>query len=219
MTKTGVSPRNSVRLRSRATSGASTRPMEVHGKHRHARHPPGTTVGQERADQQHVDRQPGRAAHQRGHQDRRQPVAAVFDDARGHDAGHRAGHRGQQRNERFAAQPAARHQLVHQERRPGHVAAVFQHGDEGEQDHDLRQEHQHAADAFDDAVGKQAASAAPAAGPSQVARKPVLAAAMSSINGLAQVKIDWKTRTSRARKMRACPRRGASARGRGGRST
>src|SRR6185437_8003596 len=36
-------------------------------------------------------------------------------------------------------------------------AAIFQHCDEGEQDEDLRQEDEHAADAFDDAVGKQTA--------------------------------------------------------------
>ena len=50
-----------------------------------------------------------------------------------------------------------RHQLVHQERRPGHVAAVFEQRDEQEQDHDLRQEDEHPADAADHAVDQQAA--------------------------------------------------------------
>ena len=53
-------------------------------------------------------------------------------------------------------QAGARHHPVHQERRPGHVAEVLEQDDEEEQDHDLRQEHQHAADAGDDPVRQQA---------------------------------------------------------------
>ena len=49
-------------------------------------------------------------------------------------------------------QTRAAHDLVHQERRARHVAQVFEQQDEQEQDQDLRQEHQHAADAGDDAV-------------------------------------------------------------------
>ena len=44
------------------------------------------------------------------------------------------------------------HDAVHQEGRARHVAHVFQQQNEQEQDQDLRQEHDHAADAGDDAV-------------------------------------------------------------------
>ena len=49
-------------------------------------------------------------------------------------------------------QARAAHDLVHQERRPGHVAEVFQQDDEEEQDQDLRQEHQNTTDPGDHAV-------------------------------------------------------------------
>ena len=45
--------------------------------------------------------------------------------------------------------PDAAHQPVEQEGRARQVAAVLQQQDEEEQDQDLRQEHQHAADAGD----------------------------------------------------------------------
>ena len=47
------------------------------------------------------------------------------------------------------------HQLVHDKRRPGHVAAVLHQGNEQVQDHDVRQEHQYAADPGDHAVDQQ----------------------------------------------------------------
>jgi len=56
-----------------------------------------------------------------------------------------------------AVQAGRPHDLVHQEGGPGHVAGVLQHDDEEEQDQDLGQEDQHAADPGDDAVHHQAA--------------------------------------------------------------
>ena len=47
------------------------------------------------------------------------------------------------------------HELVHDEGRAGHVAAVLHQGDEQVQDHDVRQEHQDAAHAGDDAVHEE----------------------------------------------------------------
>ena len=52
-------------------------------------------------------------------------------------------------------QPGAAHDAVHQEGRARHVAEVFQQQDEQEQDEDLRQEHQNAADAGNHAVLKE----------------------------------------------------------------
>ena len=114
--------------------------------------PQTVAVGNERRDDQRIDRDARRAGHQRRDQDRGQPVALVVDHARRHDSGNRAGEARQQRNEGAAVQAGAAHDAVHQERRARHVAEVFQQQDEQEQDQDLRQEHQHAADAGDHAV-------------------------------------------------------------------
>ena len=113
---------------------------------------PDLPVGNERRDDQRIDRDARRAGHQRRHQDGGQPVALVVDHARRHDSGNGAGEARQQRNEGAAVQARAAHDAIHQERRARHVAEVFQQQDEQEQDQDLRQEHEHAADAGDHAV-------------------------------------------------------------------
>ncbi len=56
--------------------------------------------------------------------------------------------------------PTRSHQPVEQVRGARQVAAVLEREDEEEQDQDLRQEHEHAADARDDAVDEQAAQRA-----------------------------------------------------------
>ena len=118
--------------------------------------PPHLPHRDERADQQRIHGQPRRARHQRCHENRHQPVARVLNRARGHHAGNRARKTRQQRNERAPRQPRARHQPVEQEGRARQIARFFQRQDEKEQDQDLRQEHQHAARAGDDAVHQQA---------------------------------------------------------------
>ncbi len=110
----------------------------------------------ERGDHERIDGQARRAGHQRRDHDRRHAVAQVRDRARRHDAGHRAGEARQQRDERATRQPDAAHQAVEQVGRARQVAAVLEREDEEEQDQDLRQEHEHAADACDDAVDEQA---------------------------------------------------------------
>ncbi|KAF5289490.1 hypothetical protein FQR65_LT20824 [Abscondita terminalis] len=117
-------------------------------------------LGNEGADQQRIDRQACRAGHQRRDHDGHQPVAPAGDGARGHDAGHGAGKAGQQRDEGATRQPHLAHDPVQQEGRARQIARVLQREDEEEQDQDLRQEHQHAARARDDAVGQQAAQRA-----------------------------------------------------------
>jgi hypothetical protein len=109
-------------------------PNAIHGEEREALDPPRASGFDKRGDQEQIDRQPGGTAHQRGDQDRRQAVATVFDHPRRHDSRHRAGHRRQHGYKRLAAQSATRHQAIHQECRPGHVTAIFKHGDEREQD-------------------------------------------------------------------------------------
>ena len=112
--------------------------------------------GDEGGDDQRVDRDARRAGHQRRDQDGGQPVAAVVDHARRHDAGDGAGETRQQRNEGAAVQAGAAHDAVHQERGARHVAEIFQQQDEQEDDDDLRQEHDDAADAGDHAVLQKA---------------------------------------------------------------
>jgi hypothetical protein len=114
----------------------------------------------EGGDQQRVDRQARRAGHQRRQRHGHPAVARVGDGARGQDAGNRAGVARQQRDEAAPRQAQTAHQAVQQVGRARQVAAVLQHQDEGEQDQDLRQEDQHAADAGHHAVDQQAAQPA-----------------------------------------------------------
>ena len=53
-------------------------------------------------------------------------------------------------------QAGAAHDAVHQERGARHVAEVFEQQDEQKQNQDLRQEHDHAADAGDHPVLQEA---------------------------------------------------------------
>ena len=111
----------------------------------------------EGADDQRVHRQTRRAGHQRRDHDRCQPIAPVGDGSRRHDAGDGAGKARQQRNERATREADGAHQAIEQEGCAWQVARIFQSKNEQEKDQDLRQEHQHTADASDDAVDQQAA--------------------------------------------------------------
>ncbi len=109
----------------------------------------------ERRDDDRVNRQTRRTSHQWRDQDGRQPILGILDRPRRHDTGNRTGKARQQRNEGAARQADRRHQPVHQERGADHVPARLQHQDEGEQDDNLRQEHDDCAHARDHAVGEQ----------------------------------------------------------------
>ena len=52
--------------------------------------------------------------------------------------------------------PTRCEQPIHQQRSPRHVATVFEQGDKKEQNGDLRQEDEHAADAGDEAIDDEA---------------------------------------------------------------
>ena len=106
----------------------------------------------ERGNDQRVDGNARRAGHQRRDQDRGHPVAAVVDDACGHDFRNGAGKARQQRDESAAMQPDAAHDAIHQERCSRHIAEIFEHQDKEEQDDDLRQEHDDAANPGNHAV-------------------------------------------------------------------
>ena len=120
-------------------------------QHRHG------VAGQQRGDHQQVDGEARRAAHERGDEDGHKPVLGILDGARGHNAGNRAGVGAEQRDEGFAVEANAAHQPIHDERGAGHVAGILQQPDEEKQNQDLRQKHQHAADAGDDSIGEQVA--------------------------------------------------------------
>ncbi len=161
MTKGGVGPRRSVRLRMKAAKMPAMVPTEYMANITRPRSQgdlqPAETereVWHEGADKERIDRQPGAAAHERGDEDGDEPIAAVFDHAGSHNAGDGAGERREEGNKRFAGEADAGHQLVHEVGRAGHVAAVFEDGDEKEEGEDLREKDEHAADSGDDAVGE-----------------------------------------------------------------
>ena len=110
-----------------------------------------------RPDDQGIDRDARRAGHQRRDQDGGQPVAFRVDHPRRHDARNGASKAGEQRDKGATVQPRPAHDLVHQERRAGHIAAIFQHDDEQKQDQDLRQKDQHAANPGDHPIHDQVA--------------------------------------------------------------
>src|SRR5690606_4270695 len=72
----------------------------------------------------------------------------------------RAGVAAEHGDEALPVQPDPAHVAVHDERRPRHVAAVFQDADGQEEDGDLRDEHHHAPHAGDDPVDDEAAQVA-----------------------------------------------------------
>ncbi len=112
-------------------------------------------VRHEGGDQQREHRQPGRTRHQRGRHHRGEPMPLVRDRAGRHDAGHRARERRQHGDEAAAFEPETAHHPVGQQRCSGHVADSFEQADDQEQQGDLRQEHEHAADPTDHAVGQE----------------------------------------------------------------
>ena len=145
-------------------------------------------VGEDQAGQQHVHRQPRRAAHERRDEDRREAIAAIGNQPRAHDAGQRARVRREQRHERVARQAEAIQQPVHHERRAREVAGVLEQADEEEQQADLRQEHDRAGDAADDAVGQQVANGPVGqAGCARDRRASANVASMRSIGTVASV--------------------------------
>ena len=78
-----------------------------------------------------------------------------MDGARRHHGGNSTGETRQERDERASGQAAFRHHVIQQERRARQVAGIFQKQDEGEQNRNLRQEHQHAAGTGNHAIDEQ----------------------------------------------------------------
>ena len=110
---------------------------------------------EEGGNQQQIYGQSRRTRHERHGEDGEDAVFAVLQGARGHDGGHTAPEPDDVRDERLAVQAHAVHQLVHDESGAGHVASVFQNGDEEEEDQDVRQERTDPSHPGDDAIDEQ----------------------------------------------------------------
>jgi len=135
-------------------------PEQVQPEHDAGPRPCRVSRGQQHRDQQRIDGQTRRTAHQRHHQRRDKAVLLIVDRARGHDARDRAGETAEHRHERFSVQAHLAHQPVHDERRARHVPGVLQQPEEEKQDQNLRQKDDHTAHARDDAVDHQIAKIA-----------------------------------------------------------
>ena len=112
-------------------------------------------AGEEDAGEEDVEGKPPRARHEGDDEHRDEPAPAAFDGAGGHDGRHVATEAHNHRDERLAVQSDAVHDFVHDEGGTGHVARVFEQGDEEVENHDVGQEDQNAPHAGDDAVGHQ----------------------------------------------------------------
>ena len=124
-------------------------------------------------NEKHIYRQTGAARHERRNEHRENSVFSAFDGAGRHDRRHIASETHQQRNKRLAVQADLVHEFVHNERYAGHITGVFHQGDEKEEDQNIRQKHNHAADAADDAVRQKIAESAIRHGlPEEIADQP-----------------------------------------------
>ena len=157
-------------------------------------------IDEEHAGQQHVDRQPRRTAHERRDQDRREPIAAIGNQPRRHDAGQRAGVRREQRHEGMARQAEAAQHAIHHEGGAREIAGVLEQADEEEQQADLRQEDDRASDAADDAVGGEVADRARAAAPSET--QCPRCAKVASIRSIGSARAQTASRTARPSRRR-----------------
>ncbi len=155
-------PRSSVRRseESRADGRDDAQGVQAQERRRARAHegPEHGPIGDERGDQQRVDRQPRGARHERRDEDRGQAVPLVLHRARRQDRRHRAGVAGEEGQERPALQAHAVHHPIGDHGRPGHVARVLEDAEEEEEDQDLRKEDQHRSHAGPHAVDEQVAN-------------------------------------------------------------
>ena len=120
-----------------------------------AKHHKRPIAGEKQTDEHDVNRQPRTARDERNGEDRENPFLLVGNRSRRHDRRHGAAETGDDRHDRLAVEPETGQELVHDDRDAGHVASAFEYGKQEEQNHDLRQEHQHPADAGEHAVDDQ----------------------------------------------------------------
>ena len=92
----------------------------------------------QRSNQQGIDRQPGRTAHERRNENRYQAILWALNGACGHDSRDGAGEGAEHGYEAFAVKSDFAHEPVHEESRSRHIARVFQKTDEEEEQENLR---------------------------------------------------------------------------------
>ena len=159
---------------------------------------------EEGPDDQHVNGQPRPATHERQHQDGHQAIPAVFQSPRGHDRRHRAAEAHQHGDEALSMQADLVHEPIHDERRPGHVAAVFQKRDGEKQQQDDRQEDQDVpTPAMIPSVKRDFSKLSLPAGHSPAVVRPSQStpACTTSANGLPKLNVTKKTTNIEAAKM------------------
>ena len=98
----------------------------------------------------------GRAAHKGRKQNGHRPVALGRERPCGHDGGHRAAEANEHRHDGLAGKADLPEQLIHHERHAGHIAGVFENGQEEEQCHNDGQKAQNRAHALKNAVDQKA---------------------------------------------------------------
>ena len=112
-------------------------------------------VREEHARKEDVNGQAGTAGHERRNQHRPIAVAFILQSTRRHDGRHTATKAEDHGDEGPARQTQTVHDIVHDIGHAGHVTAVFQDGQGKEEDTDVGQKGQDAADAGDDAITDQ----------------------------------------------------------------
>jgi hypothetical protein len=111
-------------------------------------------------DEQRVDRKARGAGHEGRHQDGREAIPGRRDGARREYAGNGAGEAREERDEAPPLQARPPHDAIDHECRARQIAHVFEEVNQGEQDHDLREENQHCSEtrehAVDPEIGQEA---------------------------------------------------------------
>ena len=112
---------------------------------------------EKRPAQQTIDRQLGRAAHERREHDRHLAVVLGWERTGRHDSRHGAAKTDEHGHKAAARQAKATQHLIHDKGHARHVSGVFQNGEEQKEHDDNRQEGQHAAHTRKHAVDSQRA--------------------------------------------------------------
>lgn len=111
-------------------------------------------LGKKRRCKQGINRQPGAAGHKGVHHDGQFSVAVIFQGSGCHDRRHITAESDQHGNERLTRQAYNPHKSVHNKGGPGHVAGIFQKGEEKKHETDGRNKGGHGLDTATDTIGE-----------------------------------------------------------------
>ena len=110
---------------------------------------------EERAGKEGDNRQLGAAGHEGSQHSRRPALPLVANGTAGHDAGDGTAGAHHKGNDRLAGKTHLLEDRIQNDRCTGHIAAVFQQGDEEIHHHDQRQEAHNSRNTANDAVNQQ----------------------------------------------------------------